>query len=274
MNELSKTYEEFISQFPVYNTYKEAKARGFEAHHIVPICTQKGCSRENPEDDRCVRLTAYEHILAHYLYCKDHPENIRAFTAFNSMVNLHGRELQEDESFLVEKLPSFADMRMRGYENVANYMRSREVTEDTRKKLSEAAKGRPGFWTGKKRSEEDRARMSEAAKGRPAPNKGKPSPLKGKPFSEEHKKGISTGLKLFYQKNEPPAKGCKHSEEAIKRTAEGHFKTVYERDRSGNIIEIFKSVNDAKKTLKLGSVIYKYLREGTPEDFQYSLSYN
>lgn len=54
-------------------------------------------------------------------------------------------------------------------------------SEETKMKLSEIAKGRPGYWTGKKMPEEARKKMSESDKNRHP--------------SEEHKKKISEALK-------------------------------------------------------------------------------
>ena len=48
---------------------------------------------------------------------------------------------------------------------------------------------------GKTFSEETKKKISAAKKGKPAWNKGKPSPNKGKKLSEEHKKKLSAALK-------------------------------------------------------------------------------
>lgn len=160
MNELSKTYEEFISQFPVYNTYKEAKARGFEAHHIVPICTQKGCSRENPEDDRCVRLTAYEHILAHYYLWLENPDNYELAHAFSHMIGQKVNKLTFCEKEFIENLDRLAEAIEKGRKHseetkkkIGAKHKGKIVSESTREKLREAN-------LGKKASPELRAKLS------------------------------------------------------------------------------------------------------------------
>lgn len=72
----------------------------------------------------------------------------------------------------------------------------RKFTKEHKKKLSEAHKGRHGYWTGKKRgkwTEEHKRKISESLKGK-SKNKGKIPWNKGKktgPLSEEHKKKIS-----------------------------------------------------------------------------------
>ena len=82
-------------------------------------------------------------------------------------------------------------------------------------------------------SEETRRKISNANKGRPAPNKGKPSPNKGKPMSEEQKKKISVANKgklmseeqkkklSDINKGKPaPNKGIPMSEEQKKKLSE------------------------------------------------------
>lgn len=58
------------------------------------------------------------------------------------------------------------------------------LSEEAKKKISKANKGRTSFWKGKHISEEAKKKISEKAKGRV-------SPLKGKHLSEETKKKLS-----------------------------------------------------------------------------------
>ena len=74
------------------------------------------------------------------------------------------------------------------------------ITDNARKALSDACKGRVPWNKGKRGiySPETLRQMSVSRKGRVPPNKGKPSPLKGRPrqpFTEEHKANISRSLK-------------------------------------------------------------------------------
>ena len=73
----------FLSDRIIYPTTKKAKHKGYYAHHLIPIQEQinsynkthsnkfsnridflKNCKEL---DDRCYRLTAFEHIVVHYL---------------------------------------------------------------------------------------------------------------------------------------------------------------------------------------------------------------
>ena len=60
----------------------------------------------------------------------------------------------------------------------------KQLSEDTRKKMSESRKGKPSGMNGKHHSTEARKKMSESKKG-------KPSGMKGKHLSEETRKKIS-----------------------------------------------------------------------------------
>lgn len=97
-----ETYNSFISQFKIYPTMKLAKKKGYEAHHIIPRAMQ-----ETP-DDRCVRLTAFQHIYAHYLLAL---ENREAAIIFALMVNLSWNKLSDLDKIDIEQLEEFARLR-------------------------------------------------------------------------------------------------------------------------------------------------------------------
>ena len=64
-------YCTYISMFPtIYPTHKEAKRRGYEAHHVTPKSVQKAVYDE-VTDDSCIRVTPFEHFIAHWLLAKE-----------------------------------------------------------------------------------------------------------------------------------------------------------------------------------------------------------
>jgi hypothetical protein len=65
------------------------------------------------------------------------------------------------------------------------------LSEETKRKLSEAMKGDKGHWFGKHLSEETRNKMSEAKRGEKHPMFGRPSPNVGKHPSDETRKRMS-----------------------------------------------------------------------------------
>lgn len=132
------------------------------------------------------------------------------------------------------------------------------MSDEMKKKLSEAKKGKPSPRKGKKLSEETKKKISQANKGNQAWNKGKspssvtrkkiseatkkqmaskeirekisrtwfkkgePSPRKGKKLSNETKKKISEANKGKLVGDKHPMKGKKHSEKSIKKMKESH----------------------------------------------------
>ena len=107
-----------------------------------------------------------------------------------------------------------------------------EISDETRRKLSESHKGKPSPMKGLKSnkpawnrglqmkpiSDETRRKLSESHKGRTAWNKGKSSLMKGKHLSEEVRQRISESCKG----KSSPMKGKHLSEETKRRISEAH----------------------------------------------------
>ena len=75
-----------------------------------------------------------------------------------------------------------------------SWMNGKHHSEESRKKMSEARKGKPSWMNGKHHSEESRKKMSEAKKGKhfsEESRKKMSEAKKGKHFSEEHKRKLS-----------------------------------------------------------------------------------
>ena len=82
-----------------------------------------------------------------------------------------------------------------------------KLSEETRRKIGEAIKGRPCWWKGKHLSEEHRMKISLGNMGRyQPPRDGKNNGMFGKTHSEETKRKMSEGMKLYYKnrKNKKP----------------------------------------------------------------------
>jgi len=83
----------------------------------------------------------------------------------------------------------------------------------------DGAVGRPAWNKGIHIDDETKRKISETMKGKPGPNKGKPSPNKGKHISVEHKRKISeaqTGDKNYWYGKHRPKETCIKMSEASK----------------------------------------------------------
>ena len=95
------------------------------------------------------------------------------------------------------------------YEHSKLHMKGKHLSEETRKKLSEASKGNK-YALGYKHSEEAKNKISEA-------NKGEKNPFYGKHHTEESKRMNSEAHKGKYLGKDNPFYGKTHSEESKKR---------------------------------------------------------
>ena len=124
----------------------------------------------------------------------------------------------------IEAIEKFNTIAPHGY-NLRSGGGGGSLSEETRRKISQAKKGENHHFYGKTFSEEHRRNMSEAKKGKPGKppskearrnmseaKKGKPSWNKGKTFSEEHRRNMSEA-----KKGKP---GKPHSEETKRNMSE------------------------------------------------------
>lgn len=289
---IHESYDSFVGHFKIYPTQYKARAKGYEAHHIIPQKVQK---REKGKvyDDRCIRVTYFEHILAHYLYCKEHPEDIHEHIALERMCNTRAKELLTDEKKFLDELPQMAEMREKGVQRGDNhYMYGKHRSEESKKKQSESLKGK---YVGEKNpmygktpwnkgihcTDEQKKNISEKNKGRhptEEQRKKQSEAQKGRKFTEDHKRKISESRKG--EKN--PYYGKHLSEEHRMNISKSHMgeknssaHKVFQRDLEGNIIQVFSTIKEAHNSLGIGrTTIGRYLQGQTPKNLTYTLSYN
>ena len=118
---------EFLKDKEIYPSFKAAHCKGYEAEHIKTVSLQMkeynkehGTSYTNRRvfekevgipDDRCYRLTPFEHIFVHYLKAKENENEIHPF---ETMVRCNFQKLTEDEQTILQQLEEFARLREEG----------------------------------------------------------------------------------------------------------------------------------------------------------------
>lgn len=122
---MDKYYELLLHKEPT--TLK--KERGLETHHIIPRSYGGSNDRSN-----LVKLTVYEHILAHY-YLAIGTDNVHMFWAFKLMIGKRQyNKLTDLEKVKLEELEHWAELREQA--------RSRMFSDEARAKISQKAKER------------------------------------------------------------------------------------------------------------------------------------
>lgn len=106
---------------------KRKPEKGFEKHHIIPRAF--GGTDEN----NLVKLTTYEHILAHY-YLALGTNNVHMFHAFNCIMGREYKDLSDLEKIKLEELEHWAAIREQS--------RQRLFSEEGRATIASKAKAR------------------------------------------------------------------------------------------------------------------------------------
>lgn len=181
-----------------------------ENHHIKPRCI---CPEEEDNPENIIRLSAYEHFLAHYYLMRIYEgtqyegKTIHAFRFMNTRRTMYftDEELHESALMYEEGKKRFSEAQT----GKPSAMLGKRHTEESRKKMSEALKGHPAFNKGKvgwmHHSEETKMKISKMRKGKyhseetkrkmSEDRRGHPGYMKGKHHSEESRKKISQSLK-------------------------------------------------------------------------------
>lgn len=161
-----------------------------EVHHIVPrSCGGLDC------DTNLVRLTCQEHYKAHELlpFIYDKGREHRAMVFAWNVLSKRGSVSEEQ----------FAVLRKQLKESNRLIAMGRVCSDDTKRKISEAMKGRPSPNKGRKASTETRAKMSSSHKG-----------VTRRKWTDEQRKAQSERFKLYYKQGRltNSMKGKHHSE--------------------------------------------------------------
>lgn len=130
-----------------------------EKHHILPRCMGGW------EDGNLVRLSAREHFIAHALLARAFPEDSKIVFAFWGMCNQKNEHQQRTRpSSRLYEMAKIARAK-----HISTLLKGRKFSDETRAKMSAAAKKRtnPCQEKGKPKSPEHRKKISEAAKRRP-----------------------------------------------------------------------------------------------------------
>lgn len=214
------------------------KEQYVECHHVIP-------KSEGGKDtkDNLVNLTAREHYVCHLLLAKIYNDfkMWSAITYFKTDVDK--RRIFRYNSHLYEVARVRRSMLMSGE---CHPLFGRHLSNETRLKISKSTIGRQPWNVGKHHSEETkiklrkpkteehRRKLSEALKGRKLSMEqrkkisksmtGKPGPNKGRLFSDEWRKNISLG-----------GKGKKKSDITRMRMSESSKKRM--RDKKGKFVK-------------------------------------
>lgn len=203
------TLSQFTKGRKIYNSRRECKCKGFEAEHLISVKLQMELyNKENNTfyfnrelfekevgllDDRCYRVTPFEHIVMHFLKAKENPNEI---SIFESMVRFNWNKLNTENKNLLENLVEFSKLREEGLKRMASSKKGKpscnkgkklNFSEEGKRRLKESHIGNKNH-LGHKCSKEQRKRISDAHLGLPAWNK-------GIPCKEDVKEKISKTLK-------------------------------------------------------------------------------
>ena len=164
-----------------------------ELHHIKPKCLGGEDKLSN-----LVELTYREHFLAHWLLYRIYPNNSKLAYAFHAMaMDKYGHHKYTPSS------RALAEQK----EAVIKARTGTPHTEETKKKISQALKGRAGWMEGKTHPQEVKDKQSAAKLGKTRP--------------EKDRQAISLGKKEWYKKNKHPNLGKKLSHKPYDRTKDG-----------------------------------------------------
>lgn len=229
------TYDQFIQNILDTRGRFACGDEYHECHHIIPKCI--GGTNDN---ENLIDLFAREHFIAHKLLAEEHGDNTMLLFAYTCMAFMrndyeHRYELTPEE---YEEAKIARSKSLTGKNN-PNY--GKHLSEECKKKISDANKGREShnkgkhlsedtkhklkiLNIGKNLSEETREKISNTLKGRPSPNLGKhPSEETREKMRKNHPDVTGKNNPMFGKTGEQhPMYGRTHTEESINKMREAH----------------------------------------------------
>jgi len=213
-----KIYEDLIQSAKSKNRVKHTGIY-YENHHIQPKCLEGTDAKNN-----LVLLTAKEHYVAHKLLTCIYPNNRKIGIAFHYMT--FGKNYYNESSRDYEYARELASKLSKG---VNHPFFGKTHSKETRKKLSEAGKGR------KQSQETIRKRVEKCDLKREETKKKQSASLKGHNVSSETRKKISKSRK-----------GIKFSEKHLENLSESH-KGIKQTDKAK------RKIGEASKIRMIGN---------------------
>lgn len=194
-----------------------------EIHHVIP----KSCGGPNRKWN-LVKLTPEEHYVCHYLLTfiyavgEEHESMMYAWNQVNGRIK--GDFISAEEYGRLKREFSILQGK-----RASSMLKGRKRSAETKRKISEAQKGRTAWNKGIPRTEEVKRKLSEAHKGMRQSdeakrkvsefNKGKKvsnetrrkisEALTGKPKSEERRRKQSESMKAYWAKRRESINGIK-----------------------------------------------------------------
>lgn len=222
-NKTNEYYRKYIELIDYAKSEEYELQEYYEKHHIVPrsFYEKKHMSIDN-SDDNLVALNLQDHFMAHWYITKCCVQKMKrsmeyAVVLMSNMVNC--KTNREDTA--IAKAVAFALSKV-------DKMRI-PVSDETRRRISEALIGEKHPFYGKHHSEEAKKRISESNIGRV--------------FAEEHRKHISESMT-----------GHKVSEETKKKMSEAQTgktnaptKSVLQFSKTGEFIAEYPSIMEAER---------------------------
>jgi hypothetical protein len=235
-NKYTRWYERIIEHakkknFSIVRSHAKKYPGYTEVHHIIPKSFGGSDNKEN-----LVRFSAREHFICHWLLTKmtTGTNRNKMLTAFVLMTGDGSKSARYD--FKITSSRVFEQIRIDYAKYVSEKLTGREISQETRNKLSIAN-------TGKKHTDETRARMSSSLKGKPGPihtPEGKAkigNRTRGKTFEELYGKEQAEALKEKCKNigEDNGFYGKTHSEETLLKFAEYHNSPEVKKAKSERV---------------------------------------